>query len=321
MSDHKRRATVSQSSSSSSLSSTSCRPCSSAPDSSSSEATGNEPAGVSALALPSLSSLIFSPPSRSSAATATVVAASLLLVPLFLKRSGDAGSTAMLIPRPLSTLWIGESTDWGLANLSVFSSSASGEKSGLPLQLSSATKVGLEVSESRETLPPILLRVGVHGAKTGIGTVELTGDGDDPGGGEDVRKMSATAAMTGAAVLAPFLVGEVSRRGCVTVAEGRLNTGSMGEDGAAGSVVASPRARDLRRWARLRSSTLACSRASSASLRASASADMRGLVAVDVRAHSGTTYGALDLDGAGRDSGAALDMAAVIDSSEDEGTR
>ena len=95
----------------------------------------------------------------------------------------------------------------------------------------------------------------------------------------------------------------------------------MGEDGAAGSVVASVRVRDLRRWERLRSSTLACSRASSASLRASASADMRGLVEVVVRAHSGMTYGVFDLDGAGRDSGAVLDVAVVVGSSEDAGTR
>jgi hypothetical protein len=130
--------------------------------------------------------------------------------------------------------------------------------------------------------------------------------------------MSAAAAMMGATVLAPFLAGDI---GCVAVGEGQENTGSVGEDGTAGSVVDSVRARDLRRWARLRSSNLACSRASSASLRASASSDMRGLVAVVVRAHSGTTYGAFDLDGAGRESGAVLDAAVVADSSKDVGRR
>lgn len=170
-------------------------------------------------------------------------------------------------------------------------------------------------------LPPVLLRVGVHGGKTGIGTDDLAGDRDDRGGGEDVRRMSAAAAMMGAAVLTPFLAGDTSWCGCVAVAEGRENMGCVGEDGAAGSAVDSVRARDLRRWARLRSSNLACSRASSASLRASASADMRGLVAVVVRAHSGTTYGVLDLDGAGRDSGTVLDAAVVVDSSEAVGAR
>ena len=99
----------------------------------------------------------------------------------------------------------------------MFSSSASGEKSGLPLQLPSATNVGLEVSEFRETLPlpVILLRLGVHGAKTGIGTIELADDGDDRGGGEDVRRMSAGAAMMGAAAvlvltLTPLLTGDNS---------------------------------------------------------------------------------------------------------------
>jgi hypothetical protein len=170
-------------------------------------------------------------------------------------------------------------------------------------------------------LPPVLLRVGVHGTKTGIGTDDLAGDRDDRGEGEDVHRMSAAAAIMGAAVLTPFLAGDTSRCGCAAVAEARANAGSVGEDGAAGSVVDSPRARDLRRWARLRSSNLACSRASSASLRASASSDIRGLVAVVVRAHSGTTYGALDLDGAGRDSGVVLDAVVVVDSSKDVGTR
>ena len=165
-------------------------------------------------------------------------------------------------------------------------------------------------------MPPVLLRVGVHGGKTGIRTDDLAGDKDDRGGGEDVRKMSAAAAMMGAAVLTPFLAGDTSWYACVAVVEGREDTGCIGEDGAAGSAVDSVRARDLRRCARLRSSNLACSRASSASLRASASADMRGLVAVVVRAHSGTTYGVLDLDGAGRDSGTVLDVAVVVDSSE-----
>ena len=79
--------------------------------------------------------------------------------------------------------------------------------------------------------------------------------------------------------------------------------------------------RDLRRDARLRSTIFACSRASSASLRASASADIRGLVAVVVRAHSGTTYGILVLDSARRDSGATSDATIVVDDSEDVGAR
>ena len=213
---------------------------------------------------------------------------------------------------------MGESTDRDLVSVSVFSSSASGEKSGLPLSLPPATNVGLEVSEGREMLQlrVILLRVGVHGAKTGIGIAVVA-----CGEGEDVRRMSATAAMMGAVALSQFLAGDASQGGCVAAAEGRVNTGSVGEDGAAVSAAESARPRDLRRCARLRSSSLACSRASSASLRASASADMRGLVAVEVRAHSGTTYGALNVDDAGRDSGAAMDVAIVVSGSEDVDTR
>jgi hypothetical protein len=135
------------------------------------------------------------------------------------------------------------------------------------------------------------LRVGVHGTATGMETL-APGDEDDitGGGGDEVRKMSAAAAMMGAVVLVlehMLLLPSDTRRGCAPADKGWSDADWVGEDGGGCSSAARPR--DLRRFDRFRSSALACSRAFSASLRARASEEIRGLVAVEVRAHSGTT--------------------------------
>jgi hypothetical protein len=141
----------------------------------------------------------------------------------------------MLIPRPVSTLWIGESTSAALATMTVFSSSsASGEKRGLPLAaifveldevIGSACRG--EVAEG--------LRLGVRGTTTGT---EAAVPGDEgtthDGGGEDVRKISVAAAMMGAAALTftPTLLSpNDTRRGCVSSDEERSDTGWLGGDG------------------------------------------------------------------------------------------
>src|SRR6266850_840382 len=196
----------------------------------------------------------------------------------------------------------------GLASITVFSSSsASGEKRGLLL---AAIFVKLDEVAGSACRSEVAegLRLGVHG--TAMDT-ETVAPGDD-GGGEDVRKMSAVAAVIGATelMLAPTsLSPNDERRGCIPADEGRTDTDWVGEDGGGCSTAACPR--DLRRFPRFRSSALACSRAFSASLRASASTEMRGLVAVVVRAHSGTTYGFLTTAGAGAGFGVGTDAAAL----------
>jgi hypothetical protein len=201
----------------------------------------------------------------------------------------------------------------GFASITVFSSSsASGEKRGLLLAAIFVVLDEVEGSACRSEVAEGL-RLGVHGTARGTETAVL-GDDDatsDGGGGEDDRKISVAAAMIGAAeLLAPtFLSPNDERRGCISADEGRTVTDWVGEDGGGCSTAACPR--DLRRFALFRSSALACSRAFSASLRACASAEMRGLVAVVVRAHSGTTYGFLTTAGAGAGSGAGTDVAAL----------
>jgi len=148
---------------------------------------------------------------------------------------------------------------------------------------------------------------------TGVWTA-VVGDEVEAAGGDDVRRMSAAAAMMGAAVLIPtlmLLVPNDTRRGCTPADEERTDTGSVG--GYGGGCSTAPRPRDLRRFARFRSSALACSSASSASFLSRASAEMRGLVAVVVRAHSGTTYGFLITAGAGAGFGVGTDAAALND--------
>lgn len=202
----------------------------------------------------------------------------------------------------------------GLASLTVFSSSsASGEKRGLLLAAifvrldeAAVSACRSEVAEGR--------RLGVHGTAMDTEAV-VPGDEDatsDDGGGEDVRKMSVAAAVIGATVLmlVPTLLSPSDeRRGRISADEGRSGTDWVGGDGGGCSTAACPR--DLRRFARFRSSALACSRAFSASLRASASTEMRGLVAVVVRAHSGTTYGFLTTAGAGAGFGVSTDAATL----------
>lgn len=115
--------------------------------------------------------------------------------------------------------------------------------------------------------------------------------------------------MMGAAVLVStlaLLLPNDTRRDGVDVDEGRTDAGWVADDGGCCSVAARPR--DLRRFANFRSNALACSRAFSASLRARASAEMRGFVAVVVRAHSGRTYGFFTTSGAGVGFGVATDV-------------
>ena len=142
------------------------------------------------------------------------------------------------------------------------------------------------------------------------------------GGGEDVRRMLAAAAMMGAGcALVISCRRDYSWGSCVASADGRVNMGSVGEDGATESAAESARPCDLRQCTCLCLSSLVCSRASSASLGASSSTDMRGLVVVAVRTHSGTTYRVLNMDNAGRDSRAAMDVAIVAGDSEEVGAR
>jgi hypothetical protein len=177
------------------------------------------------------------------------------------------------------------------------SSPASGENSGLPR---AENIVGLNdvAGSPRRSKAPLGLRVGVHGTMTGMGTA--VGDEDKAGGGDDVQRMSAAMAMMGAAVLKPtlmLLVPNDTRRGCIPADEERSDAGWV--EGYGGCCSMAPRPHDLRRFDRFHSSALACSSAFSASLRARASAEMRGLVAVAVRAHSGTMYGFLIKAGTG----------------------
>src|SRR6267154_1161832 len=187
--------------------------------SSSSEAAGSESAGVSADASPS--SLVLVPvPATAGSLISIRVPTSLLL-----HRNGNAGLSTS-IPRPLSTLWMGENTCAALVSFKVFpssSSSASGENSGLPLAENIAGVNGVARSPRRNEAPAGL-RVGVHGTMTGAGTA-VVGDELETcgGGGDDDRKTSAAAAMMGAAVLIPtlaLLLPNDTRRGCVDADEG-----------------------------------------------------------------------------------------------------
>ena len=192
------------------------------------------------------------------------------------------------------------------------SSSTSGEKRGLLLAENFVRLDEVPGSACRREAA-VSLRLGVHGIATGMETA-VPGDEDatSDGGGEDVRKMSVAAAVMGAVVLIlvpTLLLPNDTRRGCVPADEGRADTGWLRGDGGGCSTAARPR--DLRRFARFRSIALARSHAFSASLRASASAEMRGLVAVLVRAHSGTTYGFLTSDGAGAGFGVGTDAVAL----------
>jgi hypothetical protein len=201
------------------------------------------------------------------------------------------------------------------ASFKVFSSpssSASGENSGLPFAENIAGLIDVAGS-LRCNEAPAGLRLGVHGTMNGAGTA-VVGDEVETcgGGGDDVRKTSAAAAMMGAAVLVPtltLLMPIDTRRGCVDAGEGRADTGRVTGDGCCCSAAARPC--DLRRFAHFRSNPLACSRAFSASLRARASAEMRGFVAVVVRAHSGTTYGFFTTAGAGVGFGVGTDVSAL----------
>jgi len=210
---------------------------------------------------------------------------------------------------------MGESTSVDLANLTVFSSSsASGEKSGLLLAANFVALDEVTGSASRSEAA-VSLRVGVHGTSTGAETAAL-GDKDETtgGGGDEVRKMSVAAAVMGAAALTltltlPDPLPRDTRHDCISADDGRSDTDWVGGDGGSGSTGPSPR--DLRRFARFRSSALARSRSFSASLRASASSEMRGWVAVVVRAHSGTTYGFLTIAGARVGFGVSTDAAVL----------
>ena len=136
-----------------------------------------------------------------------------------------------------------------------------------------------------------------------------------------MRRMSAAAAMVGAVVLSPFLAGDHSWGSCVASTEGRVNTDSVGE-GWGGRVrcrVSGPA--QLQAVHAFVHEKFGMFTYSSASLVTSASADMRGLATVMARAHLGTTYGVLNMDDAGRDSGAAIDVAIVVGGSEDVGAR
>jgi hypothetical protein len=148
---------------------------------------------------------------------------------------------------------MGESTCAALASFKVFSSSsssASGENSGLPLAENIA---GLnDVAGSlRRNEAPADLHVGVHGTMTSAGTAMVGNEVETcRGGGDEDRKMSAAAAMMGAAVLVPkfaLLLPNDTWCGCVGADEGQTDTGSVMGDG--GSCLADPHPRDLQQFA------------------------------------------------------------------------
>lgn len=108
------------------------------------------------------------------------------------------------------------------------------------------------------------LGIGVHDTETGIET-PATGDEEETtcGGWNEVQKMSVAAAMMGAVVLVPthtLLLPSDTRRGRTPTDKGWSDAGWVRGDGSGCSTAASPR--DLRRFARFRSSALAWSRTS-----------------------------------------------------------